>query len=79
MGRGLAQEHCSGTGSALGCLGRRCRAGSMALDGEAALGVAARRWRAASQPWIGSRRLYSLRKKERAGLRVLTEGTGWPE
>ena len=45
MGRGLAQEHRSGMGSALGCLGRRCRAGSMALDGEAALGVAARRRR----------------------------------
>ena len=39
MGRGLAQEHRSGMGSALGCLGRRCRAGGMALDGEAALGA----------------------------------------
>ena len=36
--RGLAQEHRSGMGSALGCLGSCCRAGSMALDGEAALG-----------------------------------------
>ena len=39
LGRGLAQEHRSGMGSALGCLGRRCRAGGMALDGEAALGA----------------------------------------
>ena len=39
FGRGLAGEHRSGMGSALGCLGRRCRAGGMALDGEAALGA----------------------------------------
>ena len=39
FGRGLAGEHLSGMGSALGCLGRRCRAGGMALDGEAALGT----------------------------------------
>ena len=39
MSRGLAQEHRSGMGSALGCLGRRWRAGGMALDGEAALGA----------------------------------------
>ena len=37
FGRGLAGEHRPGMGSALGCLGRRCRAGGMALDGEAAL------------------------------------------
>ena len=39
MGRSLAQEHRSGMGSALGCLGRRCRAGGMALDGDAARGA----------------------------------------
>ena len=39
LGRSLAQEHRSGMGSALGCLGRCCRAGGMALDGEAALGA----------------------------------------
>ena len=49
LGRGLAQEHRSGMGSALGCLGRRCRAGSMALDGEAALGGASCR-----NAWLGS-------------------------
>ena len=49
LGRDLAQEHRSGMGSALGCLGRRCRAGSMALDGEAALGGASCR-----NAWLGS-------------------------
>jgi len=39
FGRGLAGEHRSGMGSAPGCLGRPCRAGGMALDGEAALGA----------------------------------------
>ena len=72
MGRGLAQEHRSGMGSALGCLGRRCRAGSMALDGEAALG-------AGNSPECGvpvpgvAYNFEDLAQKKREGLAMLTE------
>jgi len=72
LGRGLAQEHRSGMGSALGCLGRRCRAGSMALDGEAALG-------AGNSPECGvpvpgvAYNFKDLAQKKREGLAMLTE------
>ena len=62
MGRGLAQEHRSGMGSALGCLGRRRRAGGMALDGEAALG-------AGNSPECGA-----WAPRARQGLRDLAHG-----
>ena len=62
LGRGLAQEHRSGMGSALGCLGRRCRAGGMALDGEAALG-------AGNSPECGA-----WAPRARQGLRDLAHG-----
>jgi hypothetical protein len=52
-GRGVALEHRSGMGSALGCLGMRCKAGGMPTDGEAALGVAACRRRAPFWPRNG--------------------------
>ena len=53
LGRDLAQEHRSGMGSALGCLGMRCKAGSMPTDGEAVPGVAACRRRAPFWPRNG--------------------------
>ena len=52
-GRGVALEHRSGMGSALGCLGMRCKAGSMPTDGEAVPGVAACRRRAPFWPRNG--------------------------
>ena len=72
LGRGLAQEHRSGMGSALGCLGRRCRAGSMALDGEAALGGEARR----SNPFGGLQGLRPTQNQHQRGLEGVRKLTG---
>jgi len=72
LGRGLAQEHRSGMGSALGCLGRRCKAGSMALDGGAALGPGNSPECGVPVPGMA----YSsedLAQKKREGLAMLTE------
>ena len=72
MGRGLAQEHRSGMGSALGCLGRRCRAGSMALDGEAALGAGNSPECSVLVPGVAYN-FEDLAQKKREGLAMLTE------